>query len=171
MSNAWIGVIGALAGVLAGWGGNMIAQRQAYARESTERLTDVRRRAYLEWLTSVHHLYDVLAASQRALRAGEADADEVARTVRNLPTGETQVCLEELRFVAGDAVAARAADLWNHMRRQRVALGQDVSAAGWRTWRERYWGLRRAFIDAARMETGLEPLDWDAAGIAGGTRF
>ena len=45
MSSAWIGVIGALAGVLAGWGGNMIAQRQAYARESAERLTDVRRRA------------------------------------------------------------------------------------------------------------------------------
>ncbi len=149
----------------------MIAQRQAYARESAERLTDVRRRAYLQWVASVHRLYDAMAAAQRALRAGEADADEVARTVRNLPTGETQVCLEELRFVAGDSVAASGAALWNHLRRQKVALGQDVSAAGWRTWRERYWELRRAFVDAARVETGLEPLDWDAASNAGGTRF
>ncbi|WP_299053650.1 hypothetical protein [uncultured Nocardioides sp.] len=160
-----MGVIGSLGGTVVGLCGGLVAQRISYHREALERLSVARRDSYLRWLTAVHGVFEVIASAHRALRRDELAEGDARREISGMTVADAQIRLEELRLVAGDEVASAAARIWRHMRRDRVALGHDLSAEAWRAWRDSYWNLRRAFLDAARVETGLGPLDWSASAV------
>jgi hypothetical protein len=168
MDTAWIGVIGSLGGVTLGLIGSVTNQKLSYRRESGERLAAARRATYLAWLAKVQQLYDSIANIHRQSTRGTLESAAGARQLRELSSLEAQTALEELRLVSGDEVAAAAATVWSHLRREKVPIGQDMDPAHWRQWREGYWELRRSFLDAARVETGLSPLDWAAASVTVG---
>ena len=168
MDTAWIGVIGSLGGVTLGWIGSLASQQLSYRREAGERLAAARRATYLDWLAKVQQMYDSIAKIHRQAIRGDIDAAAAGAQLRDLSSLEAQTALEELRLVAGDQVAAAAAEVWSHLRRERVPIGHDLEPAHWRRWRADYWNVRRTFLDSARLETGLRPLDWEAASVTVG---
>lgn len=168
MDTAWVGVIGTLAGVVVGWIGTLVSQKLAHRRDVGERLAASRRVSYLAWLSKVHLMYEVIAGTHRDASRGSVPLADASHRLRDLSATDAQTALEDLRLVATDDLAAAAAAVWGHMRRERVAIGQDMDPSHWRLWRDQYWSLRRAFLDAARAETGFPPLDWHAASVTAG---
>ena len=79
---------------------------------------------------------------------------------------QAQAALEALRLVASDGVAVPAAAIWQHLRQRRVAINGDGDRAAYKAWQAKYWLLRREFVDSARVEVGLAPLDWARAGVS-----
>jgi hypothetical protein len=161
-----VAVIGTLLGALLGAAGTLIAQRNQHAHEATERQRALQREACIDWLRVIHELFESVRSASRAHRRGDIDAEEYGRRVRNLSSVRAQDSLETLRIVSGDGVTAGAAELWAHLRRQPVPIGQDASTEGWVRWDNQYWALRRAFINAARREQGLPDLDWARVGVS-----
>jgi hypothetical protein len=168
MDTAWVGVIGTLGGVTAGWLGTMASQRFSYRREATERLTAERRVTYLAWMSKVHVMYEAIAMIHREATTGVVEPASAAHQLREASSTDAQTALEDLRLLATDDLAAAAAAMWSHLRRDPVPLGHDLNPAHWRTWRDAYWELRREFLNAARVETGFQPLDWTSASVTVG---
>lgn len=168
MDTAWVGVVGTLGGVTVGWLGTLASQKLSYRREATERLAASRRVAYLAWLSKVHVMYEAIAKIHRDASRGAGDPADAGRQLRDLSSADAQTALEDLRLVATDDLASAAAAIWRQLRREQVPIGQDMDPANWRRWRDDYWGLRRAFLDAARVETGFPPLDWHSASVTVG---
>lgn len=166
MDSSWVGVIGTLGGVVVGWLGNLASQSRAHRRESEERIAVSRRTTYLRWLEKVHLMFDSIASVQRQVSRGTLDAKEAGHLLRDVSSTEAQTALEDLRLVATDDLASAAAALWTHMRRHRVPIGQEMSRSEWQKWRAGYWQLRHGFLDAARVETGFKPLDWERVSVS-----
>ncbi len=163
--NAIVAVVGTLAGTLLGVLGSYFTQSVSYRREADERLATMRRQVYVDWLTCLHDIFSGVRRASSRHRQGHSTVDELQRELRDVPASQTQATLENIRLVAGDPVVARAADLWTHMRRDAVPLGGDRSVEGWRQWQDRYWALRRQFLDAARADLGFSHLNWADAGV------
>jgi hypothetical protein len=156
---------GALVGIVAGAVGTYFLQRIAYKRERTERISASQRQAYVEFLTAVYELFEDISEVHRQLRSQKISASDTAITLRGLFSRKAQAALDNLRLLSDDQVAAAAAVLWRHMRREPSAIGDDLSWDQHQTWREGYWTARRLVIDAARRGGGLQPLEWSIAGI------
>ncbi len=167
MGTAAVAVAGTLLGALIGALSTYYSQKASYRRESDERQKTVRRQVYVDWLREGHQFYRAIGAIWRKHR-GATDLTAVAAELRVLAPEAAQVALEHLRLISGEEVAASAARLWAHLRRQPVPLGQDMSEQGWIKWSDHYYRLRRAFMDAARVDLGLPPFDWDRAGVGPG---
>lgn len=165
MESAVIAVVGTLLGAVVGTLGAYFTQTVAYQREATERERELKRETYLQWLTRVHAVFTQVGQASRQHRAGPTDLDEYAEAVHSVPIEPAQVALEHLRMVSNQEVAAAAARMWTHLRREPVPTGRDGSASGWEAWREGYWVLRREFLDAVRVDLGLAKLDWEEVGV------
>lgn len=157
-------VIGTLLGGLLGATTSYFIQAAGYRREAGERLQTLRRQVYVDWLSRSHDFYTALRLVSAKHREGRTTPDEFIDELRRIPPQPVQIALEHLRLTAGEDVAASAAHMWTHMRRERVPLGADRSNEGWRLWNRNYWLLRRAFLDAARAELMLDAFDWDVVG-------
>lgn len=163
--NAVIAVVGTLIGTVLGALGSYVTQSVGHNREAKERLEAVRRQVYVEWLTRLHETYNQIRDASSRHRNGRTTAEQLIQELQRIAPEQTQSSLESVRLIAGDAVAASAANLWAHLRREPVPRARDRSSDGWRTWRDAYWGLRREFINAARADLGFKDLDWAYAGV------
>lgn len=167
---ALVGVGGTLFGVAFGGFVGYKSQKVAYERESDERLGADRRRAYLEFLSCAHVMYDRIRTIHRRHRAGSLALDDARRELADIPSAEAQTSLEALRLVATDRVASAAAGIWTQIRRTDIPLGRSFDREAWAEWSNLYWGARRDFIDAARADIGFAALDWRTAGAGPETR-
>ncbi|TWD82590.1 hypothetical protein FB561_3725 [Kribbella amoyensis] len=158
-----IAVLGTLLGAIVGVAGTYLTQRSSYRRESEERLATARRHAYVDFLTAVHDLYTQVVELRRVHREDGRTRQETVAEVRLLSAREAQARLESLRLLASELPASRAAALWDHLRGDGLMRGQDLEGQRFRAWRDTYWLSRRRFIDAARLDTGLDELDWSQA--------
>jgi hypothetical protein len=163
-----VAVAGTLLGALVGALSTYFTQAASYQRESSERQRDLRRKVYLEWLRLTHQLF--AAVDQVVREHPESSTEAVVSALNRIPAEPGQVALENVRLVANEDVAEWAANMWAHLRRELVPQGQRPSnatwAEAWRAWDVKYWSLRRAFVDAARTDFGLPPLDWRRAGVS-----
>ena len=164
--NAVIAVVGTLVGTALGALGSYVTQSTGYRREARERLEAVRRQVYVQWLTTLHETYNQVREASSRHRHGVTTVEHLVTELRQVSPEQTQSALEGVRLVASDAVAASAATLWAHLRRESVPQGGERSSDGWRLWRDNYWDLRRQFINAARGDLGFQPLDWTQAGVS-----
>lgn len=160
-----LAVAGTLLGTLLGTVGAHLSHQSGFRHEATERLAITRRQAYIGFLTDVNDIYRQVQGLSRQFRQGQMSADAMVEALRQVPSAAGQAALENVRLVATRDVAANAALLWAHLRRSAVAQGASRSTPDWRAWQDRYWELRRNFLDAARADTGFEPLDWETAGV------
>jgi hypothetical protein len=159
-----IAVIGTLLGTVLVGVGSYVTQTVRYDREAAERLNTIRREAYVEWLGRSHFIYQSV---KTAWAAGPTPSPhERWQVLRAISPIESQAALESLRLVAGDSVAATAAALWRHLRQHHVAASGAGSRDEYKAWQGSYWTLRRQFVDAARVEVGLPPLDWSISGVS-----
>jgi hypothetical protein len=163
MNESMVAVLGTLLGTGLGIAGSYVTQRASYSREAAERLNAVRRQVYVEWLSRVHVMYEAVKSTWAGAPALPADA-RFERLQAVAPT-DAQAALESLRLVASDGVAVAAAAIWQHLRRDSVAMMGAGNKNDFKSWRESYWSLRRSFIDAVRGELGLRPLDWQHASV------
>ena len=157
-------VVGTLLGAVVGVVGSYLVQRTSYRNESEERLGTTRREAYLDFLQGTHHMFVQINAAHHDFQRGNLNESDARERLRSVSAAEAQSSLEALRLVATDPVAAAAARLWAHMRRNASPLG-DLHRPRYVEWRHGYWKRRRAILDAARSDTGFAPLDWDSAGV------
>lgn len=139
--------------------GTYLTQRASYQREFEERLAVTRRQAYVEWLREVHDVFVLVRAAWTDNPMPPAESRW--RACREISPSAAQAALEALRLVASDSAAAAAARLWDHMRRPEVAISGMGTKADFVAWRRLYWMLRHSFVDAARLDIGLEPLEWE----------
>jgi len=160
-----IAVIGTLAGTALGAVGGYLTQRSGYRREANERRASIQRDTYVAWLTHAHGVFARIRAASYEHRTGATTAAELLERLRTIPTEEAQVALEHVRLLASQEVAGAAARIWAHLRREPVALGAERTGDAWAAWSDRYWQLRREFIDVARTEFGLATFDWTVAGV------
>lgn len=165
-----VAVIGTLLGAGIGVAGSYRTQRLSLRVQASERDRAERQAAYSTFLSAVHEMFEQVRSVQRLNHSeGEAGERAVSR-LRAISTVHAQIALERLRFVASIDVASAAAALWEQMRRSDVPTGRDLSRAAERRWRDDYWMTRRRLIDAARQDTGREPLDWQSAGVGPSVR-
>jgi hypothetical protein len=167
MGTAIIAVAGTLLGALIGALSSYYVQRASYLRESDERQKVFLRSVYLDFLREIYLFYrsvgDVYHEHKHSSDLRAAGAEFAA-----IPPGRVQSALEHLRLAADDEVAASAARLWAHFRKEPVPVGRDPSGQAWERWSDRFWMLRREVLEAAREELGLGPLDWSKAGVGTG---
>ena len=160
-----VAVIGTLLGTLVGAFGTYFTQASIHRRQESAKQNALRRQIYVEWLTEIHEFFSQVRTASGKVRRQETTRTEHVEGLRRIPAEKAQVALEHLRLISQEDVAAAAARLWAHMRTHPVPAGTDRSPEGWRNWREDYWQLRRAFIDAARDEFGLDPFDWSKVAV------
>lgn len=163
---ALVAVLGTLLGGVLGAAGTHFNQRSAQKHASDERLASLRRVAYLDFLSAVHEMFELVGAIHRDQRSGVVGTEEASLRLRAVPSGSGQRALEDVRLVASSDVAATAADLWARMRREPAPTGSQPSWSQFVEWRPRYWTARREFIDAARHDIGLRGLDWSSAAVS-----
>lgn len=161
---AWAAVVGTLLGGLLGALGGYFTQASQHRREAKERRVETRRVVYAAWLSELHEYFAALNDVTGKYRH-QPGAPQLAAELRSVSPQRAQVSLEEVRLVGGQKVTAAAARQWELMRRHDVPTGRYTRPDEWGAWRDQYWDRRRAFLDAARAEFGLPPLDWVEAGV------
>lgn len=167
MGTAVIALAGALLGALIGALSSYLVQKASYLREADERQKTFLRSVYLDFLREIFLFYRSVGDVYQKHKASP-DLQAAAADFAALSPGAAQSALEHLRLTASDDVAARAARRWAHFRKEPVPLGQDTSSKAWGKWSDRYWMLRREFLDSARKELALSPLDWSKAAVGSG---
>jgi len=158
-----VAVIGTLLGTTLGIFGSYVTQRASHDREAAECLNSKRREVYIEWLGCVHSIYQAVKAAWGGKPLPQPE--DRWRDLRAVSPTESQAALESLRLVASDRVAITAAALCRHLRQEAVTTTGAGTKDDYNAWQDMYWKLRRQFVDAARLEVGLPPLDWKAAGV------
>lgn len=162
-----LAVAGTLLGTLLGGMGTYLSQRSQHQRAAEERLTDLRRQAYVAWLSAAGRMYTEVQSVHRHHWEQQTQLQELRRELKAISAREAQDALELVRLLAKDeAVFKGAALLWAHLRRHEMTRGLAASREAWAAWQDAYWQMHRAFVQAARLEVGLAPLDWDQAGVA-----
>ncbi|WP_457254270.1 hypothetical protein [Pedococcus sp. P5_B7] len=162
-----IAVLGTLAGTAFGAIATFVTQRASFARESTERLRETRRVQYVEFMAKSHDVFLAIRTLAAAGRQRGFATEGERLDMRGVPAAEGQKALEELRLVCDDEVAARAADLWLHLRKEHIPRGAKHNHVDFNEWSTRYWALRRELINTCRAEAGMQSLDWEKASVAG----
>ena len=157
MSGA-VGVIGTLVGVLLGAFGAYLSQRSNLRMQSNEKINETRRICYSAWLTEVHRIEFALRRSSLDVITGKLTQVDSNEKLSKLSWIEAQGALEELRMVAGVDTARMATRLWRHMDKN---PRHDPTSDLYTEWRSQYWHLRREFINSARNEFSVIPLDFD----------
>lgn len=155
----WTAVIGTLLGAVLGASGAYVAQRLNYRAQKKDRFAEAQREAYARWLIEIHRLEIGLKAIHIRHAAGRVSAEARDEEVAALTWVDAQSRLEELRLLASNAAASASTTLWRHMGKNPEQAGDDSDYEG---WREKYWELRRMFVNTARAELGLAPIPFAA---------
>src|SRR3954454_11007915 len=99
--NGTVGVAGTLVGVLLGAFGAYYSQRLNLKMQSHEKLNEVRRHVYSQWLTEIHRIEFTLRLSSQDVMSGKLTQSDSDDRLSQLSWIEAQGALEELRMVAG----------------------------------------------------------------------
>lgn len=159
---AVVAVVGTLFGAVIGGLGSFLVQRTADRTRERTRLAELRRDTYVGFLAAAHALFVELRGICRT------PSDDQRSRLRAVSTDDAQLSFEQVRLVGGEAVVTHAAEIWRWLRRHRVPEGDDTTPEAVHAWQESYWNMRWDFMQAARKEAGLPPLDRARAGT--GTR-
>lgn len=163
--DAVFAAVAAFLGSAVGVVGGFYTQRWTHRRASADQLRELRRQTALAWLSAVHEMYQNVSDTHRELRRRRMQDTEAAERLRAQPSLRAQLALEDLRLSATSGLARSAAVMWVHLRREPVAIGQDLDFDHFLAWTEQYWVKRRQFINDVRTSQGQQPLDWETAGI------
>lgn len=140
----WIAVAGAILGTLVGSTTTYVFQRVAFHKEQQVRLRDLRRAAFLAFLTATHGHYESVLAARSVLNYDRAAGLAALESVSIV---EGQSALDELRLIASGEPVTLAEKLWRQLRDPGFVHGRDGNAAAWKV---DYWDARKEMISSAR---------------------
>ncbi len=104
--DALLAVVGTLLGTVLGGVGTYLSQRSQHQRAAEERLTDLRRQAYVAWLSAVGRMYTQVQAAHRRHWEEQTPLQELKRELKAMSAREAQDALELVRLLARDEASA-----------------------------------------------------------------
>lgn len=166
MGDAWVGVVGALAGAVAGGAigviGTLLSQRQAQNHENKHRFTADRRVLYGRLLKVCDELVDALT---KRTREGPFPIDRWLFPAEAIT--EVRLIIGEITVTASDAVGRASSDILAAIAGLTDAsaalthsphdfeLEQDPKSKEWLRALATFQKARVTFIDTARAELGV----------------
>ncbi|WP_146044445.1 hypothetical protein [Amycolatopsis sp. BJA-103] len=104
------------------------------------------RQVYARFLAGTADIYSKITSARRVRRSNSND-EAYRNQLRQIDPREPQVALEEGRIIGKDTSAEAADALWHHVRSSSIPQGAELSSIEWKSWKDKYWVLRKALID------------------------
>lgn len=143
----WLPIAGTLLGAIVGSTSTLLAQRLAFKRDRTAKMTDLRREAITCFLSESHKHYRELFA----LHQENSDASSRETANKRVSPVEAQVALDNVRFLIAGEPTEKAERLWLHLRQAAFARGD---AKFRNEWRREYWRNRKVLVSSVRILLG-----------------